>query len=288
MRQAYRIDSCTFYQNTAIFCADLQKVLLIPVMPTKSCFFTKGLVCFNETFSSLSQQKDICVLWHEAISGRSASSLTSAYFRLICSESDEFTEFIFWMDNCTAQNKNWIFYAALCTIVNSLPGIRKITLKYLERGHTYNNADSVHGSIANALKRKSLLYNFMDLKELMISSRTNISVLEMNSAHFLVWASYPVLKNKPKLSQIRVVEFRKGSPCIYWKSNIKSSEFNFLPLFPDNTVFTISIENFPYRGLNSEKKQQIISTLLPLMPQDKHDFWNQLPSSDAPDLVSNI
>ncbi|CAH2001882.1 unnamed protein product [Acanthoscelides obtectus] len=42
----------------------------------------KRLVVFNETFASLHKDGNICVMWHEAIRGRSATDVASAYYNV--------------------------------------------------------------------------------------------------------------------------------------------------------------------------------------------------------------
>ncbi|GFR90005.1 U-box domain-containing protein 16 [Elysia marginata] len=59
-----------------------------------------------------------------------------------------------WGDNCTAQNKNWTFFSFLAAAVNSEDiSAEKITFKYLETGHTFMAADSVHHSIERKLRK---------------------------------------------------------------------------------------------------------------------------------------
>lgn len=50
--------------TTRVYSMDLQKVLLLPILPeSKTCFFTSRLVVFNETFASLKLKgNSICVL----------------------------------------------------------------------------------------------------------------------------------------------------------------------------------------------------------------------------------
>ena len=46
--------------------------------------------------------------------------------------------FIFWLDDCSAQNKNWYLYTALLNEVDSEEGYASlVTLKYFEPGHTF-------------------------------------------------------------------------------------------------------------------------------------------------------
>ena len=55
--------------------------------------------------------------------------------------------FIFWCDNCGAQNKNWIFISALWLISQCYVQIESIQLKYFEKGHTFMRPDSAHGKM---------------------------------------------------------------------------------------------------------------------------------------------
>jgi len=48
-------------------------------------------------------------------------------------------KFVFWADNCTAQNKNWTLYSALVTAVNQIDGPNEIIIKYLTKGHTHTH-----------------------------------------------------------------------------------------------------------------------------------------------------
>lgn len=52
------------------------------------------------------------MLWHEAIASRKEENITDAILALIKEERDV-TDFKFWADNCTGQNKNWILFTAL-------------------------------------------------------------------------------------------------------------------------------------------------------------------------------
>ena len=62
------------------YSADMQKVIILPKLTTKEHIFTSQLVCFNETFSAgESGASDYTVLWHEALNGRKAGDVTSAF-----------------------------------------------------------------------------------------------------------------------------------------------------------------------------------------------------------------
>lgn len=74
-RELYQKDYLNVPPSTVIYTVDMQKILLLPIMPLKTCFFTKRSVCFNETFACMSGDLDLCIIWHEAFAGRKASDV---------------------------------------------------------------------------------------------------------------------------------------------------------------------------------------------------------------------
>ena len=83
-----------------VYSADMQKIILLPKLTTKQHFFISRLVTFNETFACLNDEyePDRVILWHEAISGRSASDVACAYLK--CIELSGSSDVCFWVDNC--------------------------------------------------------------------------------------------------------------------------------------------------------------------------------------------
>ena len=74
------------------------------------------------------------------------------------------TKNVFWTDNCSDQNKNWIFYALLVKEANFINVImNKIVIKYFEPGHTFMSADSFHHKIEQGMKKKKQVEDFQDL-----------------------------------------------------------------------------------------------------------------------------
>lgn len=92
--------------------------------------------------------------------------------------------------------------------------------------------------------------------------------------------------NIPFLESIKLVEFRKGSRLMYYKKTLSNDssyeECDFL-----KKKFSLDILK-PYEtpaGINSQKKEKIISTLCKSMPARKQPFWTEMPAnSTAKDL----
>ena len=118
----------------------------------KIAIFTRRIIAFHETFSPLGKsnpkkKKTISIVWHEGIAGRKAEEITSAFVNALHKERD-MHHIILWLDNCSAQNKNWCLLSALTILVNSnAVKFQSITLKFFESGHTFMSADSFHHGV---------------------------------------------------------------------------------------------------------------------------------------------
>ncbi|CAH1106435.1 unnamed protein product [Psylliodes chrysocephalus] len=164
-------------ENLGIYSMDLQKVILLPIMPgVKDALFVSRLVAFNLTFCSLKQNpttKNYCSMWHEGIAGRDGHNIVDAIFKVFQVERDV-KDYIIWCDNCTGQNKNWILYTALVYLINQEScGINSVSLRYLTKGHTHMSADGIHGNIER-IQKLGQIYDYEDLKEAVSSSRKKL------------------------------------------------------------------------------------------------------------------
>ena len=147
--------------HEAFLSVDMQKVIMLPRLPgVKTCLFTRRLVAFHETFAPLGGKMAksctirpiVGIVWHEAISGRNAEDIMSAYVKAMQHPSyRDYTEFTFYTDNCTTQNRNWTIFTGMVALVNRIGGPDKVTFKYLEKGHTFMSADSFHAKVEEAM-----------------------------------------------------------------------------------------------------------------------------------------
>lgn len=68
------------------------------------------------------------------MAGRDAQNIIDAILTFIESQRDV-KHFVLWADNCTAQNKNWILFTSLVSIVNKPNNnLKSLTIKYLTKG----------------------------------------------------------------------------------------------------------------------------------------------------------
>ena len=200
---------------------------------------------------------------------------------------------MFWADNCTAQNKNWTLYTALVWCVNQEWGPVAITIKYLERGHSFMRADSVHGVLGRKLKKTPNVYTFEDFVELCATSGKSFKPTVMHFDDFYHFTDgHRARQSKkvtiPTLSQIAVVTFQKGSRSLWYKSEFdgdETTEVDFLR--PKFDINVIPEKKDSARGI-TKKKKDVILKLASSFPPAKKKFWLDLPVNDASsDLVHN-
>lgn len=142
-RKMYRSDAEANFPNDEVcFSADLQKVIMLPRLDQyKIAIFTPRIIVFNESFVPVGKNqknlKPIATIWHEGIAGRRKEDLISAFFSFFL-ENRAAKKITIWVDNCSAQNKNWTFFSFLVFAVNSSEiAAEEIIIRYFEPGHSY-------------------------------------------------------------------------------------------------------------------------------------------------------
>ena len=222
-RMAYKSDSSKV--NTveeSYFSVDLQKVVMLPRLPgVKTVAFTKRIIGYNETFAPLGDKRKLktktmrpyAMAWHEAIGGRSAQEITSVFKEFIEFHL-EVKEFVFWADNCSAQNKSWYLYTMLVYLVNSKNSpLNSITMKYFERGHSFMSADSYHHLVELAMTK---MRNVCDFRDFCDALENDGKAIVMQSSNFLLVPRGLNEKSKftgnhPNMEVICISKFIRGS-----------------------------------------------------------------------------
>ena len=279
-RTEYRKDKEEEDPTASTFAADMQKVILLPKMTLKEHFFVSRLVVFNETFASVYGEVDLLILWHEAIAGRNANHVSSAFIKVIKSCNTE--KVVFLVDNCPAQNKNWTLYTAMAWSVNQEWGPQVIKFKYLEPGHTFMRADSVHGAIGTKMKEAETIDTYDDFIDLCgKAGKRNRPIPMAANDFFQVKDGHPQRRTGdiPLLSEVCEVKFTKGCHTLEYKSRFDQesyTECKFLRRrFKLDTTAT-RIEGA--RGMQKKKKAGIVK-LISSLPPEKQKFWLELPEN---------
>ena len=272
------------------FSLDLQKVRMIPEIPgVKSASFTQRICAFNESFAPLGKKKDkpIAILWHQGTAGRNDEDVVSAFFKFFSVIERDTLNLVLWMDNCSAQNKNWTLYPALVAEVNSDENdLETITLNYFEAGHTYMSADSFHHLVEKEVGQQGHVYDF---REFVDCVRNVGNPIVMEKYDFKNWEKQlsegkESKRTRPLLDDVVVAQFRKGSTNLYFKRSHTETEFQNSNFMKKKFITEVESDEVnpsisSYRGIDQERKQGIIQKLLPMIPSNRHSFWLKLKTS---------
>ena len=296
-REGYRRDrEMESEEGRLIVSADLQKVIMLPVLPgLKKAIFCKRIVLFNETFAPVGGSKNgkpVGMLWHEGLGGRKAEDVASVFLTYL-RKFEDIDEIVLWLDNCSAQGKNWWLFAALVSEVNMKDGnFITITLKYFEPGHTFMSADSFHHLVEQGMRIMRRLQNFADFVKIVNEKGL---AHEMTTKDFRVIprglsSAQAIVQTKPLLENCRIIEFRRGSYKMYWKTSHVEKYYHSSEFLKTNLKQSMKAGNdFPAkrvpRGVHTGKIRNIIEKLCPHMDAVKRKFWLDIPLNDtSPDL----
>lgn len=258
----------------------------------KEIIFTPRIICFNESFVPLGKQTDakrpVAVIWHEGVAGRNKFDIMSTFYNFFLLHRDT-AEITLWMDNCAAQNKNWNLYCFFIYLINSSEvNSTRITLKYLETGHTFMSADSFHHQVEKSLKEKKKVLDFEDYLACIKKANKKVQVINMELANFYDCKDYSSrfklnkTMPKPYLNTFCEVQFRRGYNNLFYKTDFAGAftELNFL-------IGNISKKGVPsptvrknYKGIATDRKTNLVSKLSAIIPQNRIKFWRDLPETN--------
>lgn len=280
-------------KDTSTRSVDLQNVIMLPRMPgVKSSIFTRRIMAYHETFASVgkktNKKKTISVVWHEGIAGQSDTEITSVYAVALEKERD-IKHVVYWVDNCSSQNKNWCLFSSLVSLVNSNTiSTDDITLKFFEPGHTLLSVNIFHHGVEQEMKSRpgGVVYDFKDFLSVVGDSNSNkVEVVELRNEDLRNWTDgHSSVKGRkmPKLADLKVVQLRRGSRFMFVKMSHEEEDFTKLDFlqntFQLNIPTTLRSQD---KGIEEAKKKDILTKLGSLMPPTRRLFWSSLSVSNT-------
>ncbi|CAB3235002.1 unnamed protein product [Arctia plantaginis] len=96
-----------------------------------------------------------CYMWDESVAKRGANEVASCVYDFIKKfVSKGVKEFRFWSDDCAGQNRNRIVFGMYAHVAKEYN--INITHRFLEKGHTQNQGDSVYSVIERTAEHKTI------------------------------------------------------------------------------------------------------------------------------------
>ncbi|XP_051746313.1 uncharacterized protein LOC127510601 isoform X1 [Ctenopharyngodon idella] len=140
-------------EKTMVVCMDLQALLLCPRFNSSALYYKTKLAVHNFTIYDMSTHNTTCYVWHEGEGALSASEFASCVTDFL-SEHKEYEKYILWSDGCGYQNHNLVLSNALLKF--STENEKVVIQRFLEKGHTEMECDSVHTVIERRLRNQEI------------------------------------------------------------------------------------------------------------------------------------
>jgi hypothetical protein len=135
---------------------DVQAVQTIPKLEASCLYFKTRLNLHNYTVYNIGTQEVVYYVWPETSAGLTASVFASCLLDYLdqITETPSLEQIIMWSDGCGAQNRNVTLLSAIS--IWAKRHSKDIFVKYLEKGHTQMEVDSVHAKIESRQKNCDL------------------------------------------------------------------------------------------------------------------------------------
>lgn len=262
---------------------DMQAVLLAPSLKASALYYKTKLCVHNYTVFDCTSKEVCCYVWHEAEGGLTANEFASCISHYITQDLT-YEEYIIFSDGCPYQNRN----STLSKAFTYLAQVHKktITHKFLEKGHTQMEVDSVHHTIEVKLKNKQV-YCPADYVRYIKEARQRpfpYKVEYLDHSFFKDFNNTCGLKSirpgkkagEPQVADIRCLQYTPDGQIRY--KLVHEGDWQELQVRGNST----HIDNQPKRLLANQRKIQAakykhLQELKAVIPQDIHAFYDALP-----------
>lgn len=265
---------------------DLEAVKVCPYSTASALYFKTKLTCHNFTVFNLTTRHCTCYWFTETAADLTASTFTSFvidYLERHCLPKK--LPIIIYSDGCTYQNRNVIMGNALLNF--SLRHQVDITQKFLERGHTQMECDSVHSAIERKLTNREihLPCDYVSAtREARASNPYEVIQIDYNFvknyADTSTWLYKTIRPGRragdPTVTDIRAILYNKEE-TIKVKLHF-DQEWSVLPQRPKGFN-----NHFSYSPLHTNmipiaaSKYQHLQELKQILPSECHNFYDTLP-----------
>ncbi|XP_050507268.1 uncharacterized protein LOC126884950 [Diabrotica virgifera virgifera] len=281
-KQAGHVKQCI------VLTQDLQAVKVCPMLNASALYYKTKLCCHNFTIFNVNTHHVRCYWFTETEADLSANTFETCITDYLLDLCPVNIPIIIWSDGCTYQNRNATLSNALLSF--SVENNVIIYQKYLERGHTQMEADSVHAQIEKTVKYKSI-YLPSDYIRLTKESRkqTPYQTKEVTYDFIKIFSEtlvYPSIRpgrkvNDPTVTDIKVIKYTPDG-IIQVKLDY-CGEFIDLPTRkPRSAKTNVSqlgqfkpLRNAPIKITNT--KYNHLQQLKSVIPKDCHGFYDTLP-----------
>lgn len=197
----------------------------------------RKLAVYNFTIHESATKNGYCYLWDETEGKWGANEISTALLDYIKSLPKSITKISSFSDTCAGQNRNQ-FIATMMLYAMQSSQLECIDLKYMESGHSYLEADSMHSTIEKA-KRHCKVYTTREWELIIAGARKTprpyvVKRLFHRDFLDLKQMSQTIIRNRTKnikgevvnWLQIKWLRFEKHRPyVIQYKISLSDQDF---------------------------------------------------------------
>ena len=270
----------------SVWTMDVQAVLIAPRLNASALYYKTKLASHNFTLYNLKTKEVKCFFWDETQADLSSSVFATCLRKVLLDivEKDPNIKIItLWSDGCGYQNRNQLLSNMLLdfAIVNQVT----VQQKFLEKGHTQMEADSIHATIERKLKHR-MIYWPNDYVTVIKECRPSqpYEVFEMKFEHFLDFSKIAYLQSirpgkkpgDPQVHNLRALKYTIDGK-VEFKVN-HDDPYNQLPQRIKMSVNPYEINRLFANRLKVKKmKFDHLQQLKFVMPSIYHEFYDNLP-----------
>lgn len=291
-----------------VYTVDLQSLLLSPKSNASALYYRCKLSVHNMTVFDLKSKDGFCYLWNESEGELTGNEFASILTDFIVSQlplRNNSNKVIIYSDGCNYQNR-------CATLANALMHLAKrynisIEQKYLEKGHTQMECDSIHSTIERYVKYRDI-HVPADYADVCTKARKNPRPYKVKYLDHTFFKDYGkamphksirpgVGVGQPKVTDIRCLLFTEDAK-MYYKLNYED-DYKLLPVCEPKESKTrrsrrketttacddpYSIGQFDFPQLYTSRrkiprsKYNHLQELKQTMPSDYHSFYDSLPT----------
>lgn len=263
---------------------DVESVKLSPMLKASALYYKTKLVVHNFTIYDLTSHHASCYWWDESEGDLVASTFASCLVDYLEKKYQDDLPIIIYSDGCANQNRNAMMSNALLQI--SISTKKNITQKFLEKGHTQMECDSVHSSIEAELKHK-VIYLPRDYIKISENARVKqpYETLYLDHSFF---KDYSMKKNQryysirpgtkvgdPCVTDLRAIKY-DPSGVIHYKLDHRNPHWTELPNLPKKLITQEYPPLYSSRRKITDRKYKDLQDLKVVIPNEYHDYYNNL------------
>lgn len=277
---------------------DLQAVLTTPFAGDAQIYYLRKLSAYNFTIYESASHRGHCYIWDETEGGRGSNEVSTCLLMFIKSLPPVVTHLSTFSDTCGGQNRNQFICAAMIHATRTTQ-METIDLKYMESGHSYLEADSMHSTIERA-KRHQKIYTTREWEILIAGSKKSgdpyiVNRLGHEDFYDVKELSKNIMMNRNRNTDGDVVQWLKVKHLRFQKSKpyVISYRYN----LDDETFLEMNVRT-QRRGrrsqeaslkaaytarlpISSAKKKDLLKLLKDgVIPKEYTQFYTDLPTSD--------